>query len=265
MPLLIDCVQKKVTGHGKHPVPIGMYKTLLTIRYITNPKWCAHSSITGIMVDKWFWKLFGCLSRKFSQKLKKFVHHNELCSHFFFTHVSTANVQGWCGLSVTTVVLKILTWLWPSIMYVLHNFSLRRTLSSMSFHQFHTFCIVYRPKPSRRHVLLYFFSRMLWAASPPDFCRSRKFNQKHISVVKNIYSTTAPSSYRVDASKFGGNFDFFLHSQQNPVRDNKQSQKNRKCCGFLLRQRPNWWYMLDLPPLSNVTTRITTVLVGGCL
>ena len=84
MPLLIDCVQKKVTGHGKHPVPIGMYKTLLTIRYITNPKWCAHSSITGIMVDKWFWKLFGCLSRKFSQKLKKICPPQRAVFPFFF-------------------------------------------------------------------------------------------------------------------------------------------------------------------------------------
>lgn len=40
---------RKINGHGKHLVPIRMYKTPLTIRYNTNPKWCALSSINGIM------------------------------------------------------------------------------------------------------------------------------------------------------------------------------------------------------------------------
>ena len=50
---------RKINGHGKRLVLIGTYKTLLTIRYNTNPKWCAISSINGIMVDKWFWKPLG--------------------------------------------------------------------------------------------------------------------------------------------------------------------------------------------------------------
>lgn len=67
---LIVC-KKKFTGHGKHLVPIGMYKNLFTIRYITNPKWCALSSINGIMVDKWFWEPFGFFITKISQKFKE--------------------------------------------------------------------------------------------------------------------------------------------------------------------------------------------------
>lgn len=119
MPLLIHCVQEKINGHGKHLVLIRMYKPLLTIRYNTNPKWCALSSINGIMSisDSGNLSVF-FYHEKFPRSSKKMFFPPQ---RFFFNskqnlvrdNKQSQKKRNSCGFCCASVRIDDMCWIYP--------------------------------------------------------------------------------------------------------------------------------------------------------